>query len=149
MLQELYWERLQRFDLPFEEDTLMFAKDFTSAHSWYKHLDWTEPTEFIFFISPSTGEWSYTMPTNYHSESDWFNGETIENEAELQTDKNHYSYFLPPEIAKLGSIGLTAHIHFSFGNSELFRQQHNAQFFLLKQHLFEIRQSILDFMFKL
>lgn len=144
MLQELYWERLKRFDVPSEEDTYRFTKDFTRAHSWYKHLDWTEPTEFIFFISPSTGEWSYTVPTKYHSDSDWFNGETIENEAELLTDKNHHSYFLPPEIAKLGSIGLNAFIHVSFESSERYRQQHDAQFFLLKKCLFEIRQSILN-----
>lgn len=144
MLQELYWERLKRFHVPSEEDTLRFAKDFIRAHSWYKHLDWTEPTEFIFFISPSTGEWSYAIHTKYHSESDWFNGKEVEDEAELLSDKNHYSYYLPPEITKLGSIGLTAFIHGSFESNELYRQQHDAQFFLLKKCLFEIRQSILN-----
>jgi hypothetical protein len=142
MLQELYWQRLQRFVLPTEEETIRFANDFTQAHSWYKHLGWTEPTEFIFFISSSTGRWSYTIPTKYHSESDWFNGKEVEDEAELLSDKNHFSYYLPPEVAEKGKVMLTAFIHKSFENNEQYRQQYDAQFFLLKKCLIEIRKSI-------
>ena len=144
MLQELYWQRLQRFVLPTEEETIRFANDFTQTHSWYKHLGWTEPTEFIFFISPSNGEWSYTIPTKYHSESDWFNGKEVEDEAELLSDKNHFSYYLPHEVADMGKVMLTAFIHKSFEINEQYKQQHEAQFILLKTKLVELRNYLLN-----
>ncbi len=144
MLQELYWQRVQRFALPTEEETIRYANDFTRAHSWYKHLDWTEPTEFLFFISPSTGEWSYTIPSKYQSEKEWFNQEQVEDGSEVLTDKNHYSYFLPTEVAEKGKVMLTAFIHKSFESSENenFKVKHAEMKTLLLNKLQEILEFV-------
>ena len=142
MLQELYWHRLQRFPLPSEEETIKFVHQFIGAHSWYKHLSWTEPTLFIFFISPITGEWSYAIPTESHNERGWFNGEEVEDEAELLTDKNHPSYFLPPDVYEIGKIGLTAFVHRCFETYELYCIQHQEQLDLLNKRLHKISTFI-------
>ncbi len=142
MLQEAYWERIQRFTLPTEKETLDFVKRFTYAHSWYKHLSWKELQKFVFYLDPKTGKWDYFAPLSYYNHSAW-DEEDMLTEEKLMNNENFYGYFLPTELAEKGIVMLNAFIHNGFRDNEPYREAHLNQIENLTQTLLEVRQIIL------
>ena len=141
MLQELYWQRLQRFVLPTEEETIRFANDFTRAHSWYKHLSWNEPEKFVFYLDPRTGKWDYFAPLSYYNRSAW-DEEDMLTEEKLLHNENFYGYFLPTELADKGIVMLNAFIHNGFRDNDPYREAHMNQIKNLTQTLLEILKCV-------
>lgn len=142
MLQKAYWERIQRFTLPTEKETLDFVRHFTCAHSWHKHLSWNEPEKFVFYLSPKTGKWDYFAPLSYYNRSAW-DEEDMLTEEKLMHNENFYGYFLPQELANKGIVMLNAFIHNGFQYNNLYREAHLNQIENLTQTLLNIKHIIL------
>lgn len=136
---------------------------FTSKHSWYKHLSWDVPTDFIFYLDKNA--WTEkvssknilegkTIKINTTPETEFlrekygfwcFNGGLIRG---IKSDVNKtYRLNENREVEELttaeinnATIGLTAFIHSSFSSTENeeHRNKHISEVNKLQKHLLKL-----------
>jgi hypothetical protein len=129
-----YLSDFQKVDLPSDEQTLAFVHRFSLEHSWYKHLNWNQPTDFVFYVDPENGQWCYYSPRL---------NKTYSIEEDECNDESDPIPFVPLEIKVRGTYGLTGLIHGYFRTHESdLQKKYEQQKSGLIEFLFELRDEL-------
>lgn len=85
-----YFELIKDLPRPTDHQTESFIHDFSLAHSWYKHLSFDKPTQFVFYLDPNAGRTFFKKRGNY---STFINKEEDQNAKIYQSGFGHWNYY--------------------------------------------------------
>jgi hypothetical protein len=137
----------QKISFPSEQQTQNYLNYFTRAHSWYKHLSWSECTDFYFFLNPDVAK--ETIITQKASFLTKEKTELVTTENTIRYLEQYGNWFFCTEeynqtYSHLNGpsfkIGLTAFIGYGFNDPSRpdYYAKHLIQRKKLEAHLFKI-----------
>lgn len=160
-----YLQLVKDISLPTEDQTIAFVGYVATAHSWYKHLDYRRPSQFVFYLDPyvmmkydtdfqimkKEDCWHYSsLPTSeYHQKYGYWTYAYLDLEQisigklwNIKEQKYSGGYLVPDDLVIAGSAFLTSDVYGKFNHHPTIDNENIAQILQHKQMLHSMHRFL-------